>query len=63
MNSLLTVIKAMLEIMASQKAQIDALQLNADMDDAEELTNVDFEGLTAQIATLSASAGDEAILF
>ena len=46
----------MLEILASQQAQISELQRYASMDDASELTDTDFADLTAQIETLSASA-------
>ena len=55
MNSLLTVIKAMLEILASQQAQISELQRNMNMDDAKELTDADFAALTTQIETLNAT--------
>ena len=65
MNSLLTVIKAMLEILASQQAQISELQRNMNMDDAKELTDADFADLTTQIETLNASvtADNESIPF
>jgi len=65
MNSLLTVIKAMLEILASQQAQISELQRNMNMDDVKELTDADFADLTTQIETLNASvtADNESIPF
>ena len=65
MNSLLTVIKAMLEILASQQAQISELQRNMNMDDAKELTDADFADLTTQIETLNATvtADNESIPF
>lgn len=59
MNSLLTVIKAMLEIMSSQQSQISEIQSNMSMDDARDFTDVDFADLTAQIATLSANVTDD----
>jgi hypothetical protein len=65
MNSLLTVIKAMLEILASQQAQISELQRNAELDNESDLTETDFAALTAQIETLNASvtADNESIPF
>lgn len=55
MSSLLTVIKAMLEILVSQQAQIKALQQEAEMDNQSDLSESDFAGLSAQIEGLSAS--------
>jgi len=53
MNSLLTVIKAMLEILASQQAQIKALQREVKMDNEVEFNEDDFADLNSRIEALS----------
>jgi len=54
MKTLLTVIKAILETLASQQMQIKALTNEVEMDNQTDLTETDFETLNAQIASLTA---------
>jgi len=54
MKTLLTVIKAILEILANQQMQIKALTNEVEMDNQTDLTEADFETLNAQIASLTA---------
>ena len=52
MNTLLAVLKAMLEILASQQAQIKALMTEVELDNQSDFTDADFADLGAEIATL-----------
>ena len=55
MNTLKTVLKAMLDIISVQNAQIAVLLKDMEIDNQAELTESDFADLQAQIATLMAT--------
>lgn len=55
MKTLLTVIKAILEILASQQIQIKALTSEVDMDNQTDLTEADLAWLIEQVEALSVS--------
>ena len=52
MNTLLMVLKAMLEIIANQQAQINSITGEMEIDNSSQLTDGDFADLQAQLATL-----------
>ena len=52
MNTLPTVLKAMLEILSMQQAQIKALMTEVELDNQSDFTDADFADLGDQIATL-----------
>ena len=53
MNTLLMVLKAMLEIIANQQAQINSITGEMEIDNSSQLTDGDFADLQAQLAALA----------
>ena len=55
MKSLLTVIKAILEILTDHKSQLVAIQNELKMDNESDLTESDIAALTSQVEALTRS--------